>query len=86
VIGVAKRKIVYPHLTGGGFLFIFRVKKQHAGALTLVVGNNFLAVARNFRDLIESDDRESEKTRLGNFSAEKLSLRLPQLKNSTQVP
>jgi len=40
VIGVAKRKIVYPHLTGGGFLFIFRAKKQHAGALTLVVTNN----------------------------------------------
>ena len=30
----------------------------------------------NVHDLIKSDDRESQKIRLGNFSAEKLSLRL----------
>ena len=39
----------------------------------------------NVHDLIKSDDRESQKIRLGNFSAEKLSLRFHKSHKSKEV-
>ena len=39
----------------------------------------------NVHDLIKSDDRESQKTQLGNFSAEKLSLRFHKSHKSKEV-
>ena len=42
--------------------------------------------ARNFRDLIESDDRESEKTRLAVFCGQKTLLRLTKAKKTGARP
>ena len=41
--------------------------------------------ARNFRDLIESDDRKSEKTRLAVFCGQKTLLRLTKAKKTGAV-